>query len=65
MQVQSKGALAGSGPKSPWMIKDPDLDIRLMFARVRDTVLEQTHKTQEPFTYGSLPGEMLTFAPTK
>jgi hypothetical protein len=36
-----------------------------MFARVRDTVLEETHNTQEPFTYGSLPGEMLTFAPTQ
>jgi carboxyl-terminal processing protease len=64
-------AADGDGANSPFVaallehIKDPGLDIRLMFARVRDKVLADTHNEQEPFTYGSLPGEMLTFAPTQ
>ena len=63
-------AADGDSANSPFVtallehIKDPGLDIRLMFARVRDKVLADTHNEQEPFTYGSLPGEMLTFAPT-
>jgi hypothetical protein len=32
-----------------------------MFSKVRDLVLQRTHNAQEPFTYGSLPGEELYF----
>jgi hypothetical protein len=32
-----------------------------MFRRVRDQVLARTNNAQEPFTYGSLPGEELYF----
>jgi tetratricopeptide (TPR) repeat protein len=39
----------------------PGLDIGLMFRRVRDQVLARTNNAQEPFTYGSLPGEELYF----
>jgi tetratricopeptide (TPR) repeat protein len=42
-------------------LETPGLDIGLMFRRVRDRVLEQTNNAQEPFTYGSLPGEELYF----
>jgi hypothetical protein len=39
----------------------PGLDIRIMFSKVRDQVLARTNNAQEPFTYGSLPGEELFF----
>jgi hypothetical protein len=32
-----------------------------MYGKVRDQVLERTKNVQEPFTYGSLPGEELYF----
>ena len=32
-----------------------------MFSKVRDTVLARTNNTQEPFTYGSLPGQEFYF----
>ena len=35
-------------------IDEARLDIRLMFSKVRDTVLQSTQNRQQPFTYGSL-----------
>jgi uncharacterized protein len=56
-------ALDGAGDNSPFnvalrdnMVK-PDLEISLMFRKVRDDVLAATSNLQEPATYGSLPGE--------
>jgi uncharacterized caspase-like protein/Flp pilus assembly protein TadD len=39
----------------------PGLDIRILFSKVRDQVLQRTHNAQEPFTYGSLPGQEFYF----
>lgn len=56
-------ALDGSGTNSPFNealrrnIVVADLEISLMFRKVRDDVLEMTDNLQEPATYGSLPGE--------
>jgi uncharacterized caspase-like protein len=57
----------GSGEHSPFTqallanMETPGLEINLMFRRVRDQVLARTNNAQEPFTYGSLPGEELYF----
>jgi tetratricopeptide (TPR) repeat protein len=57
----------GSGEHSPFTqallanMETPGLDIRIMFSKVRDQVLARTNNAQEPFTYGSLPGEELYF----
>jgi hypothetical protein len=32
-----------------------------MFSKVRDQVLARTNNAQEPYAYGSLPGEKLYF----
>lgn len=58
------GAVAadGDGVNSPFAralaenLKSPDLEIGLMFRRVRDAVLRETANSQEPHTYGSLSG---------
>jgi uncharacterized caspase-like protein len=42
-------------------LETPCLDIRIMFGKVRDQVLARTNNTQEPFTYGLLPGEEFYF----
>ena len=42
-------------------LETPGLEISLMFRKVRDQVLARTNNLQEPFTYGSLPGEELYF----
>lgn len=55
-------AFDGDGENSPFAtalaraLPTPDLEIGLMFRRVRDAVLEQTGNEQEPHTYGSLSG---------
>jgi tetratricopeptide (TPR) repeat protein len=57
----------GEGSHSPFTqallmhIGEAGLDIRLMFSKVRDSVLKLTQNKQSPFTYGSLPGEGLYF----
>jgi uncharacterized caspase-like protein len=57
----------GEGGHSPFTqallmhIGEAGLDIRLMFSKVRDSVLKITQNRQNPFTYGSLPGEGLYF----
>jgi hypothetical protein len=56
-------SLDGDGRNSPYakalldLIGEPGLEIGKLFRRVRDTVLNETAGAQEPFTYGSLPGE--------
>jgi uncharacterized protein len=59
------GTVADDGPaggNSPFTraflqaVEVPRLDVRLMFGRVRDHVVQAT-RTQEPFTYGSLGGK--------
>jgi uncharacterized caspase-like protein/Tfp pilus assembly protein PilF len=42
-------------------LETPGLDIRILFSKVRDQVLQRTHNAQEPFTYGSLPGQEFYF----
>ncbi len=55
-------ALDGKGDDSPFALAlmdsvvQPNLEIGLMFRRVRDEVLRQTDNKQEPYTYGSLSG---------
>lgn len=59
----------GDGRNSPYTkalishLKEPGLDIRFMFAKVRDSVLAATSGEQEPFMYGSLPGKELYLVP--
>ena len=59
----------GDGSNSPFTtallqhLPTPGLDIRLMFGRVRDSVLEKTGRRQEPFVYGSLGGGELSLVP--
>jgi tetratricopeptide (TPR) repeat protein len=55
----------GEGEHSPFTqallyhIDEPSVDVELLFRKVRDTVMATTKNAQEPFTYGSLPGEQL------
>ncbi len=55
----------GKGTHSPYTaallkhLETPGLEIRLLFGRVRDSVLANTGRRQEPFTYGSLGGEAI------
>lgn len=55
----------GDGRNSPYAqallryLKEPGLEVGKMFRKVRDNVLSATDGAQEPFTYGSLPGEDL------
>ena len=37
-------------------ITKPGIELRRLFDIVRDDVMETTHRQQQPFTYGSLPG---------
>jgi uncharacterized caspase-like protein len=60
-------ALDGDGANSPFVsalvkrLDTPGLDISLLFRLVRDDVLAATARQQEPYVYGSLPGEVLSF----
>ncbi len=62
-------ALDGDGANSPFVsalvkrLDTPGLDISLLFRLVRDDVLAATARQQEPYVYGSLPGEVLSFRP--
>jgi tetratricopeptide (TPR) repeat protein len=63
------GAVAqdGASAHSPYTtallqhLETPGLEINLLFRKVRDAVLKSTHNAQEPYTYGSLPGDALYF----
>jgi tetratricopeptide (TPR) repeat protein len=58
----------GDGDNSPFTTAflkyavKPKLEINLLFRHMRDEVLRATKGVQEPFTYGSLPGEEFYFA---
>ncbi len=60
-------ALDGSGGNSPFVsallkhLPTPGLEIGKLFRQVRDDVLAATGRKQEPFVYGSLPGEDFFF----
>lgn len=62
-------ALDGEGRNSPYAqallrhIEEPGLEIGKLFRKVRDTVYDMTGGAQEPFTYGSLPGEDIFLIP--
>jgi len=65
------GTLAedGAGRHSPFAeallkhLPTPGLDVRLMFGKVRDSVLGATRQRQEPYTYGSLTGDVIALVP--
>ena len=63
-------ALDGDAGNSPFVVAlteqlmRPGVEVGFLFRKVRDSVLKQTNGTQEPYTYGSLPGdEELYFRP--
>ena len=62
-------ALDGDGKNSPFVsafikhIATPGVEINKLFRLVRDDVLAATSRKQEPFVYGSLPGEDFFFSP--
>jgi len=60
-------ALDGDGDNSPYAMalvqhmSAPDVDVRVLFGRVRDSVRKATDNRQEPFTYGSIGGDLHYF----
>jgi uncharacterized caspase-like protein len=61
----------GSGTNSPFVaalvkhLPTPGVEINRLFRLVRDDVLAATGHKQEPFVYGSLPGEEFFFVAAK
>jgi tetratricopeptide (TPR) repeat protein len=61
----------GDGGNSPFVtalvsnLNKPNVEIGKLFRLVRDDVMKATDRQQEPFTYGSLPGEDFIFNPGK
>jgi len=61
----------GSGTNSPFVaalvkhLPTPGVEINRLFRLVRDDVLAATGRKQEPFVYGSLPGEEFFFVAAK
>jgi hypothetical protein len=59
-------ALDGEEANSPFTkailqhVAVPDLDLRIAFGRVRDSVLNATGRKQEPYVYGSLGGNTVS-----
>ena len=59
----------GDGGHSPYTaallryLETPGLEIRLLFGKVRDSVLASTGRRQEPFTCGSLGGNAIYLVP--
>ncbi|MGH1353208.1 MAG: tetratricopeptide repeat protein [Methyloligellaceae bacterium] len=57
----------GDGKHSPYTrallehLEKNKLEVSLLFRKVRDTVLKRTGRRQEPYVYGSLPGDELYF----
>ncbi|MFZ1106061.1 MAG: caspase family protein [Hyphomicrobiaceae bacterium] len=55
-------------PHSPFtagllrFLATPSLDVRILFGKIRDAVLERTHGAQEPHLYGSLGGREVYLA---
>ncbi|HEV7633231.1 MAG TPA: caspase family protein [Steroidobacteraceae bacterium] len=60
-------AADGTGSNSPFAqalarrLPEPGIEINMVFRRVRDDVLQQTNRSQEPFSYGSLSGNEFYF----
>jgi len=60
----------GSGQNSPFTeallahIEEPNLEISILFRKVRDEVRMRTQRRQDPFVYGSLGSELLYFKNT-
>ena len=58
----------GEGENGPYAlalaehIPAPALDVRVMFGRVRDTVRRNTRNQRDPYTYGSIGGDVHYFA---
>jgi uncharacterized caspase-like protein len=63
-------ALDGTNGNSPFArsiiahLTEPGLDVRIAFGRVRDAVLRDTARQQEPFLYGSLGGATISLVPS-
>ncbi|MBO6919971.1 MAG: caspase family protein [Rhizobiaceae bacterium] len=59
----------GEGRNSPYTkallnhIKEPGVDVRRIFDKVRDSVMEETGGVQQPFVYSSLPGRDVLLTP--
>lgn len=59
----------GDGRNSPYTkallnhIKEPGVDVRRIFDKVRDSVMEETGGVQQPFVYSSLPGRDVLLIP--
>lgn len=57
----------GEGKMSPFAlalaeeIQQPNVEVNMVFRRIRDRVLNRTERRQEPFIYGSLPGREFYF----
>jgi hypothetical protein len=67
-RCQTPRTAAGHPPRGPTrrpsrcgQFRHVPRSINLLFRRVRDQVLARTNNGQEPFTYGSLPGEEFYF----
>jgi TPR repeat protein len=60
----------GVGRNSPYAaaiiseLADPNVDVSILFRKVRDHVMAATGKRQRPYTYGSLPGRPIFLVPT-
>ena len=58
-------AMDGDSLNSPFTkallahLMTPDLDIRMALGKVRDAVLRETKRQQEPYVYGSLGGDVI------
>ena len=61
-------ALDGDSANSPYAealvkyLPEPGLEISLLFRKVRDDVLGKTARQQEPYTYGSIGGDLHYFS---
>jgi uncharacterized caspase-like protein len=59
----------GNGRNSPFTVallrnlETPGLEVELMFRRVRDAVMQDTHHQQQPFVYGTLTRQAIYFRP--
>jgi uncharacterized caspase-like protein len=59
----------GRGRNSPFTtailnnIETPGVELRFLFAAVRDEVMAATNREQQPFTYGSLPRQSIYLRP--
>lgn len=66
MQLKFK-PISGNSPFVVALIeklRQPGVEVGFLFRKVRDSVLDLPNGTQEPYTYGSLPGrEELYFNP--